>query len=159
MAAYPPSATAGVAHTTANRALLAAAAASKPRSISVRAAGVVAVDIVPVDLVAIDVVPVNVVPVDGVAIDVVPIDVVNVYVIPPHNRISIQVGAVTTNVAVDDCPIDVNVPITVIDVEVAIDVHIDERSVNTNPTAANPSVVIDSAPAPIPVVIEPCSNR
>ena len=124
---------------------MAAATASKPRSISVRAARVVrAVEIVSVDL---------------IAVDVVPVDVVDVDVVSAHNRVPIQIGAVTADVAVHDRAIDVNVPVAVVDVEVAIDVHINERSIDSNPASTDPAVVIDPSPAPIPVVVKPRANR
>src|SRR5206468_3443350 len=144
----------------ADGALLAAASASESRSISVRANRVArAVEIVSVDLIAIDVIPVDVVPVDSIAVDCVAVDVVpvDVDIVLTYNRISIQGGAVSANVAVNDRAIDANVPVAVIDVNVAID--IDERSIDTDPTTAGPAVVIDAPAIPIPVVVQPCADR
>ena len=132
-------------------------------------AGLISIDIVPIDIVSVDVVAIDIVPVEVIAIDIVSIDVVPIDIVPvdvvardvvsPHCRGAIQVRTVATNVSGGDIPINVDVGIAVVDVYVAIHVHIDERAINADPAAANPTVVIDTSAVPVPIVIEPRADR
>ena len=119
----------------------------------------VSVDVVAVDVVAIDVVAVDVVPVDIVPIDIVPVDVVDVDVVAAHGRGAIQVRTVVVDVSAVDVAINVDVGIAVVNVNVAIHVHVDKRTVDANPAAASPAVVIDTSAVPVPIVIEPRTDR
>ena len=103
----------------------------------------VVVDFVSIDVVAIDVVPVEVVAVGPVASNV----------LLANRGIAIQGRAVVIDVTVGDVSIDIDVSVAVVDIDVAID--IDERAINANPAATDPTVVINTSSIPVPIVVQP----
>ena len=109
--------------------------------------------LVVVDCVSIDVVAIDVVPVEVVAVDVVPVGPVTSNVLLANRGIAIQGCAVVIDVTVGDVSIDIDVSVAVVDIDVAID--IDERAIDADPAATNPTVIINTSSIPVPIVVQP----
>src|SRR6185503_7550977 len=76
---------------------------------------------------------------------------------PTNGGLAVQIGSIRRGVAADYVSVDVDLAIAVVDIHIAVNIHI--APVDAYPATTAPPVVVDSLSTVVPVVVEPRADR